>query len=141
MVFGEWSAMRTFNHPGEETFFYFLGNHMNISYRKLRSIDSEKYREIRLESLKLHPESFGSGYEEQSVLPKLKFEKSLEEPIDDRFVLGAFDDRGLIGICAFGCAGFCVLMAPVVESHNRDMARRRKDIDCRRKALNKRTST
>jgi hypothetical protein len=61
---------------------------MNISYRKLAPDESKQYREIRLESLRLHPESFDSGYEEQSKLPKLKFEKAIEEPGIDRFVWG-----------------------------------------------------
>lgn len=74
---------------------------MDISYRKLAPSDSKQYREIRLESLKAHPESFGSTFEEQSKLPKLMFEKALEQPVDDRFVIGAFDQKELIGICGF----------------------------------------
>jgi len=74
---------------------------MNISYRKLVSADSRQYREIRLESLKLHPESFGSTFNEQCQLPKLMFERALEQPIDDRFVIGVFDKQVLIGICGF----------------------------------------
>lgn len=74
---------------------------MEISYRKLVAADSKLYREIRLESLKLHPESFGVSFEEQSKLPKLTFEKALEQPVDDRFVMGAFDRHVLIGICGF----------------------------------------
>ena len=54
-----------------------------------------------MESLKDHPESFGSTFEEQSKLPKLMFEKALEQPVDDRFVIGAFDQKQLIGICGF----------------------------------------
>jgi RimJ/RimL family protein N-acetyltransferase len=74
---------------------------MKISYRKLGPVDARQYRGIRLESLKLYPESFGSTFEEQSKLPKLMFEKSLEQPVDDRFVIGAFDQKTLIGICGF----------------------------------------
>ena len=74
---------------------------MNISYRRLAPIDSTQYREIRLESLKAHPESFGSTFEEQNKLPKLMFEKAIEQPVDDRFVIGAFDQNALIGICGF----------------------------------------
>jgi RimJ/RimL family protein N-acetyltransferase len=72
---------------------------MQIAYRKLGPTDSKQYREIRLESLKAHPESFGSTFKEQSKLPKLMFEKALEQPIDDRFIIGAFDQKELIGIC------------------------------------------
>jgi len=74
---------------------------MEISYRKLVAADSKQYREIRLESLKLHPESFGISFEAQRKLPKLMFEKALEQPVDDRFVIGAFDQQVLIGICGF----------------------------------------
>jgi ribosomal protein S18 acetylase RimI-like enzyme len=74
---------------------------MEISCRKLTAADSAQYREIRLESLRLHPESFGSSFEGQRKLPKLMFEKALEEPIDERFVVGAFDQQALIGICGF----------------------------------------
>lgn len=74
---------------------------MNISYRKLAPDNSKQYRAIRLESLRLHPESFGADYEEQSALPKLMFEKAIEEPVDERFVMGAIDEGDLIGICGF----------------------------------------
>jgi RimJ/RimL family protein N-acetyltransferase len=76
-------------------------NIMAISYRKLLPRDSAQYREIRLESLKAHPESFGSTFEEQKKLPKLMFEKAIEQPYDSRFVVGAFDQKEIIGICGF----------------------------------------
>jgi len=74
---------------------------MTMTYRKLAAADSKQYRAIRLESLKAHPESFGSGYEAQSKLPKLKFERVLEDPDDDGFLIGAFDQVQLVGICGF----------------------------------------
>ena len=74
---------------------------MTIKIRKLVQGDAMQYRQIRLESLKAHPESFGASYEKQSLLPKLMFEKAFEEPVDDRFVIGAFDQGELIGICGF----------------------------------------
>ncbi len=74
---------------------------MKISYRKLTASDAAQYRAIRLESLKAHPESFGSTFVEQSQLPKLMFEKALPQPVDARFVIGAFDHDDLIGICGF----------------------------------------
>ena len=72
-----------------------------ISYRKLEPADARVYRAIRLESLKAHPEAFGAGYEEQRKLPKLMFERAIEEPADERFVIGAYDGEDLIGICGF----------------------------------------
>jgi ribosomal protein S18 acetylase RimI-like enzyme len=74
---------------------------MTTSYRKLLPSDSAHYREIRLESLKTHPESFGSTFEEQKKQPKLMFEKAIEQPYDERFVVGAFDQKAIIGICGF----------------------------------------
>ena len=43
----------------------FIKGSMDIQYRALMPADSFQYRQIRLESLKLHPECFGSGYQEQ----------------------------------------------------------------------------
>ena len=74
---------------------------MSIIYRRLKPGESGLYREIRLECLKNHPESFGSSYQAQSVLPWLAFEGFIEEQTADRFVTGAFDEDKLIGICAF----------------------------------------
>ena len=74
---------------------------MKILYRKLTAGDTAQYRTIRLESLKAHPESFGSSFAEQSQLPKLMFEKALAQPVDARFVIGAFDHDDLIDICGF----------------------------------------
>ena len=74
---------------------------MEITYRRLAYQDSDQYREIRLESLKLHPESFGSNYEEQKAMPKLMFQKAIEQPYDDRFIIGAFNHCNLIGITGF----------------------------------------
>ncbi|MDX1416804.1 MAG: GNAT family N-acetyltransferase [Candidatus Promineifilaceae bacterium] len=74
---------------------------MAITYRRLEAADARAYRSLRLESMKKHPESFGSGYEAQRKLPQLMFEQALERPYDDRFLCGAFDDQELIGIC--GC--------------------------------------
>lgn len=74
---------------------------MTITFRKLVPGDSFQYREIRLESLKIHPESFGATYEEERLIPKLRFEKAIEQPFDTRFIFGAFDQKELIGILGF----------------------------------------
>jgi RimJ/RimL family protein N-acetyltransferase len=74
---------------------------LKIIFRKLNPDESKKYRLIRLESLQAHPASFGSSYEGQKLLPKLMFERALEQPKDERFVVGAFDRGELIGICGF----------------------------------------
>ncbi len=74
---------------------------MHLIYRKLTADEASKYRAIRLECLKAYPNNFGSNFEEQSQLPKLMFEKVLEKQASDKFVMGAFDQEQLIGICGF----------------------------------------
>ena len=86
---------------------------MEIVYRKLQKKDALEYRKIRLESIKAHPKNFGSSFEEQDKLPKLMFEKHLENPTDNRFVMGAFDRDELIGIC-----GFVPIANDEVAEHN-----------------------
>ncbi|NOU98577.1 GNAT family N-acetyltransferase [Paenibacillus planticolens] len=72
---------------------------MNI--RVLDEHDASLYQELRLSALKINPEAFGSTYEREvefsleTVVERIK-------PTRDKFVLGAFDDRGsLVGIVAF----------------------------------------
>ncbi|WP_255554518.1 GNAT family N-acetyltransferase [Moritella sp. 24] len=72
---------------------------MNVYYKMLKGGDSIAYRALRLESLKLHPECFGSGYEEQSQLSQLYFEKLIEQKSTKGIMLGAFNGRELIGLC------------------------------------------
>jgi ribosomal protein S18 acetylase RimI-like enzyme len=74
---------------------------MNISYRRLTPLDSKIYRETRLESLKLYPDNFGSNYEEQKALPKLAFEQFIEQQVPDKFIVGAFAQEKLVGLCGF----------------------------------------
>jgi len=72
---------------------------MDIQYKALMPEDSTQYRQIRLESLKLHPDCFGSGYQEQSKLPKLYFERLIEESNQENIMLGAFSGGKLVGLC------------------------------------------
>ena len=72
---------------------------MNI--RVLHESDAQLYQELRLSALKTTPEEFGSTYEREvkfsldTVIERLK-------PTKDKFVLGAFDERGLLlGIVTF----------------------------------------
>ena len=78
-----------------------MSQSMVTAIRKLGPGDSDAYRGIRLESLKAHPEAFGSSYEAQVKLPRLMFEAALENPADNRFLVGAFDKGTLVGICGF----------------------------------------
>lgn len=74
---------------------------MAITYRKLQPNESKLYREIRLEALKNHPDSFASTFEDESIKLKLAYEEVIEAQPADRFAMGAFDDERLIGICGF----------------------------------------
>ena len=74
---------------------------MAIRYQKLLPEHATQYCDIRLESLKLHPEHFGSKYEEQIKLPELRLERTVKEQDKDSFVMGAFAAEDLIGIFAF----------------------------------------
>lgn len=75
---------------------------MRISYRKLKPGDEKSYRILRLECLKNFPDRFGSIYEEEAKLLKLKFETFIENRSTGNFMFGAFTDVGnLIGIAGF----------------------------------------
>ena len=74
---------------------------MNVYYQKLLPEHTPQYRAIRLESLKRHPEHFGSKYEEQIELSEMRLESAIKRQESDRFVMGAFIEEQLIGICAF----------------------------------------
>jgi len=74
---------------------------MTVQIRKLQPQDVSSYREIRLACLKNAPDSFGTMYEEEVKIPKLKFETFIESEAQDHFMFGAFDDEKLIGIMGF----------------------------------------
>ncbi len=72
---------------------------MEVRCKVLKSGDSLQYRAVRLESLRLHPECFGSGYEAQSKMPKLYFEGLIENNSQESVMIGAFSGDKLIGLC------------------------------------------
>ena len=72
---------------------------MHITYRILNKSDLEAYRRVRLECLKLHPENFGSTYEEESAGDSLFLDKILAKKDTREFLMGAFHHDELIGIC------------------------------------------
>jgi ribosomal protein S18 acetylase RimI-like enzyme len=74
---------------------------MPIIIRKLQPHESSIYRETRLVCLKNAPEYFGSTYEEEVKIPKLKFETCIEDESPDHFMFGAFDAEKLIGLAGF----------------------------------------
>ncbi len=74
---------------------------MNINYRKLFPKESKMYRNIRLESLEKFPDAFCASYQEALKTEKFRMENDIELQTAERFVLGAFIEKQLIGICAF----------------------------------------
>jgi GNAT superfamily N-acetyltransferase len=71
--------------------------------RPLRPDEAASYREIRLEALRLHPEAFGSSFEQEASHPLTWFAERLTGSV----IFGAFRD-GLI----LGTAGFMVQAGP-----------------------------
>ncbi|TQP21872.1 GNAT family N-acetyltransferase [Vibrio cholerae] len=77
----------------------FTRGNMDVYCKILKPQDSQKYRELRLESLRLYPEAFGSDYKTQSQLAKLFFEQMIEKESNDHIMLGAFYNNELVGLC------------------------------------------
>lgn len=72
-----------------------------MEIRILTKSDAKLYQDVRLNALKINPESFGSTYEREVKFPLESVAERLE-PVEDRFVLGAFNDNGsLVGIVTF----------------------------------------
>lgn len=66
--------------------------------RTLTSSDAELYREVRLQSLRNHPDVFLSSYESEMRISIVTTRIRLE-PSDNHFTLGAFDaEEKLVGI-------------------------------------------
>lgn len=69
--------------------------------RILTSLDAEVYRELRLQSLRLHPEAYLSSYESEKKLSIVTTRIRLESS-ENNFTLGAFDgEEKLVGIVTF----------------------------------------
>lgn len=68
-----------------------------MEIRILNSLeDAEKYRSIRLESLKNSPEAFASSYEEERDFSIEKYQNKFQ--LNDSFTYGAFEKGELVGI-------------------------------------------
>lgn len=74
---------------------------MSFHYQPLSEIHLAGYRQIRLECLQLHPQHFGSDYEEELHATKLSFDDALKGKTESDFLLGAFDGEQLVGICGY----------------------------------------
>jgi ribosomal protein S18 acetylase RimI-like enzyme len=70
-----------------------------IHYRALQLADREKYRALRLDCLQKYPQYFGSLYENEKESNTLKFDHIIAEQNGKDFLLGAFADEELVGMC------------------------------------------
>ena len=77
------------------------GQSLVVDYRKLKPQESGEYRLLRLESLKIYPNCFGSKYEVEKQKENLAFESYIENSNQESFIVGAFQKDQLIGICGF----------------------------------------
>jgi len=74
--------------------------------RPLQASDADAYRALRLFALEESPASFGASREEISVVASEEIERQLEEASKEGGILGAFEDRELIGLaCLSRCEG------------------------------------
>ena len=71
---------------------------MEIEIRKLLPNESLLYRKLRLECLKHYPNHFTSNYQDEKKKDKLLFQPFIERANKDNFVVGAFQNKELIGI-------------------------------------------
>jgi ribosomal protein S18 acetylase RimI-like enzyme len=69
---------------------------MMYEIRALGVADADAYRRIRLDALRLHPEAFGSAYEDEAVLDRAQFAERLAAQGFTRF--GGIADRDLVGL-------------------------------------------
>lgn len=68
-----------------------------IEVRRLAASQGDAYREIRLQALRLNPESFGSTFEAESVRPLEHF----SERVAQCPVFGAFRGAEIVGMAGF----------------------------------------
>ncbi len=73
----------------------------NILYRKVEINEIEQYHKIRLDCLKNYPENFGTLYEEEHKSANFKFDKIITHQSTTDFLMGAFLNERLVGICGF----------------------------------------
>jgi ribosomal protein S18 acetylase RimI-like enzyme len=64
--------------------------------RPLGAADVDAFRRIRLEALRLHPEAFGSAYEDEVQLDRTRFAERLAAARFTRF--GGFAEDDLVGL-------------------------------------------
>ncbi|MFM9837759.1 MAG: GNAT family N-acetyltransferase [Cyclobacteriaceae bacterium] len=73
----------------------------NIVYRKIEINEIEQYHKIRLDCLKNYPQNFGTLYDEEQKSSSFKFDKIIGQQSTTDFLMGAFSNERLVGICGF----------------------------------------
>jgi ribosomal protein S18 acetylase RimI-like enzyme len=69
---------------------------MNYRVRVLGTADAHDYQRVRLAALRLHPEAFGSAFDDEAVLGHAQIVERLSTPGLIRF--GGFADGTLVGL-------------------------------------------
>ena len=72
-----------------------------IKVRRLVTIDSADYYNLRLRGLTLNPEAFGAGAEAFSKTTAEQAKSMIESFDNDDFILGSFRDNQLIGVVGY----------------------------------------
>jgi ribosomal protein S18 acetylase RimI-like enzyme len=70
---------------------------VNCEIKQLQEQNWELWKHIRLEAVKLHPEAFGSSYEEE-ILGK---DEDFKNRLNTSDIFGAFIDNILVGVAGF----------------------------------------
>jgi RimJ/RimL family protein N-acetyltransferase len=70
---------------------------MSFVIRPLRADDAVQYRDIRLEALRLHPEAFGSAFEQEAAEPLSFF----EQRVTVNTIFAGLRDEELFGVAGF----------------------------------------
>jgi RimJ/RimL family protein N-acetyltransferase len=69
--------------------------------RKMVKADAAAYRELRLRALQLHPEAYGSSYEESVQRDVVYFSERIPEPESDDAIFVAEEAGQLVGMVVF----------------------------------------
>lgn len=73
------------------------GVNSDYSIKQLQEQDWALWKAIRLDALQLHPEAFGSSYEEESLWPS----ESFKEKLIKSDIFGVFIKDNLVGVAGF----------------------------------------
>jgi ribosomal protein S18 acetylase RimI-like enzyme len=72
-----------------------------MQIRFLTADDADEWSRLRVQSLKGDPEAFGSFVEEHQTLTVSDIRKRIGSSAEDSFVVGAFEDKILVGMAGF----------------------------------------